>query len=295
VVDDKPFQPTVIYGQVVDPQTGKPVSPIWIRAASDALPSPFPPLVAECGTQQDGQYWMEIPNVTEPVDIAVFAGYQRKMSMQDYLSQSAPVKTVRLGPGESAEVDIQIPGSVTADLRIITEDGKPVPGVRPLERGDQIGESDAFGQIRLFCLEPRVVHEFVFEKITDEGFLRGQSPPLSGEPGSHLPQQDVILYAVPIGSAFGQIALPAGISEMPVSTLMCELDYPGQRPRQQSIPVAPEGTFSIEQVPAGHCTILLWVITDDPREAWWAIVEDVDIAPGQQTDLGIVVPIPPTG
>ena len=286
VIDDTLIEPTAIYGHVSDPTTGQPVCPLYVYACS-ASPGAEEQILGQAITQLDGSYRISLTRLRTPTLISVVPRYY-----VDVLKlEEAPVVTeLELAPGEEREVDFSIPESVTAPFQLLSADGVPIEG------GSFYGlTSDADGHLVVYGLAPYVTHV-----LRLDGYIRHErryvlyahSLPFSGKPGETLPEMTIVFDQR--GSIVGHVVLPPDIGEYPDATIGSTLAYVDRALKQDNQAlITPDGYFEIKDVPEGVCNVLLYVLTPNPSDKWWAFAENVTVVAGETTDLGGLEPHPP--
>ena len=289
VLDDTLLAPTAIYGHVSDPTTGKPVCPLYVYACSDSPDTDdiYSQILGQAMTQLDGTYRILLTRLSARTRIIVVPQYY-----VDVLGlRDAPAVTeLELAPGEEREVNFSIPESVTAPFQLLSADGVPIEG------GGFYGvTSDAEGRINVYGLAPYVTHVLRFDGYIQHEHryvLYAHSPPFSGKPGETLPEMTIVFDQR--GSIVGHIVLPPDIGEYPDATIGTTLTYADRALKQDTQAlITPDGFFEIKDVPEGVCNVLLYVLTPNPSDKWWAFAENVNVVAGETTALGALEPHPP--
>jgi hypothetical protein len=285
--------PALVSGEVTDSTTHRPVCPQMVFAVSEEH-NPEMPLLGAAVTQPDGSYSIPIDGLSRSVRVvlrtAYCSGERNKFGKYtDFLSAQPQVAEFNLKPGEERSVNFEVPSSITVPIHVVDANGKPLAGMEIDEM-----ETDADGRLTMYGLAPNTTHVFqVCERVRPVGrIVRGQTGPIVGKPGETLPEVQVVC-SLSYGRVVGHLVLPDWISEYPDQFIGCRVYYPEIGSVLQQAPITPDGAFTIPNVCSGRCSILLYVMTFDPQYQYWAFIENVDVRPGDTTDVGAVTPNPP--
>jgi hypothetical protein len=285
-IDANDVKTSVIYGQVTDPITGGPVCPISIQAFWDesVKPSTF---LGFTTTGLDGFYQLNLSTVSQRERVWLTVGWDR----------SRAAGSLEADPEVPKELNFSLSAPITVHVRCVNEAGKPMAGIFVTPMDDTL--TDAEGRATVYGLAPNISHTLSAYKPfqpapgirPQSGGRIGISEPFSGQPGEEV--NDVLIQcSEAFGTVTGQLVVPPEAEEQMYSytdvigtctyyesgepvTLMAHLDRKTNR-------------FSLDKAASGRGSIELWIAAPKAKVRWWALIENVDIVPGQITDLGVV-------
>ncbi len=191
--------PILLRGTLRCAFTGKPLSGIQMRCGKPTVSGTGHGQVEKTSTDPDGNYAFRL--VFGPGSYHVRSEYER-FGLGYYPNpESEYAVTTELSAGETREMDFVFPEPWRRVFRVVTPEGKPVPGcLLSLQERWRDGRpqtwtwpetTDTDGRVRVTGLAPGAGIKGAFSR----GHLKGTSVAHIGQPGEELPEETVVVYA----------------------------------------------------------------------------------------------------
>ena len=284
-------------GRVTDRATGRPACPVVVTAALYGG-GPKDYFQAKRGrsavTLPNGRYELRLGNLTAPVEFSVGHLYMTEGGSA-WDQPEEELATVTLGPGETREMDLVVDAPVTAPVRYVGADGKPLPGMGTGIRmaGAQGGcggvlVSGADGRVVFHGLRPGVKLEaLAWLGAGSRMDTVGVSGAFTGEPGQTVPELTVVcrlaggvegLLTYPDGRPAANTALLCGAEGVDGETVAAGASATTDALGHFQLPASfPEGR---------HPGIVVNFLDRESATVYSAAAANVEIAAGALTNLG---------
>jgi protocatechuate 3,4-dioxygenase beta subunit len=279
VVDTNDTMPALVYGYVTEPKSGLPVSPVRVQAfwSETAAIGTF---LAGTTTDVDGFYQLYMPTIIRREKVWISAGYRL----------DTPVASLEVEPGSSKELNLSVAAPITVPVRCIDEAGNPVGG-EEVEVGVGIAmwPVSADGRVTIYGLAPGRTYLVGAQMRGAEGreIHLGVSAPFSGEPGETVPEVTILCRRA-FGTIVGQLVMPPEAEEyVRFNRVMTSLTYEESGFRATyAAEINGSYQFTIHEAGYGRCAFEVSILGRDKGLEWWAYIPEVEVVPGQTTDLG---------